>query len=88
MHTVQDVSIDANGLIRHTTSVAMFRDGGTMTSDDTFSQFGCAGAVAVPGRSPGAPAGPPGCVVLPTTTTTALPGSTSTSTSTPSTTAR
>lgn len=69
VHTVQDVSVDAEGLVRHTTSVAVFSDGGTMTSDNAFSQFGCAGAVAVPGRSPGAPAGPPGCVVLPTAAT-------------------
>jgi hypothetical protein len=65
VHTVQDVSIDPMGYVRHTRSVAVFRDGGTITTEDTFSQFGCAGAVAVPGRSRGSPAGPPGCVVAP-----------------------
>jgi hypothetical protein len=65
VHTVQDVSIDAMGYVRRARSVAVFRDGGTITTEDTFSQFGCAGAVAVPGRSVGSPPGPPDCVVPP-----------------------
>ena len=45
-----DVSVDARGFIVHTRSVNSFADGGSVISDDTFSQFGCAGAVDIPGR--------------------------------------
>lgn len=72
--TVQ-VSIDASGYIRQTRSVAHFSDGSTTSSESTFSDFGCAGTVLMPGQS-GATAPPAGCVspdtgVAPTTTTTA-----------------
>lgn len=60
-----DVSVDANGLVVHTKSVNSFADGGSVVSDDMFSQFGCAGAVDIPGR----PIGPPVCVDPNTTTT-------------------
>jgi hypothetical protein len=50
-----DVSVDANGLIVHTTSTNNFADGGSVVSGDTFSQFGCAGTVDIPGRPVGAP---------------------------------
>lgn len=78
--TVQ-VSIDASGYIRQTRSVAHFSDGSTTSSESTFSDFGCAGTVLMPGQT-GATTPPAGCVspdtgVAPTTTTTtSAPGST------------
>jgi hypothetical protein len=71
--TVQ-VSIDASGYIRETHSVAHFSDGSTTTSWSTFSDFGCAGTVLMPGQT-GPTTPPAGCVspdtgVAPTTTTT------------------
>ncbi len=71
--TVQ-VSIDASGYIRQTRSVAHFSDGSTTSSESTFSDFGCAGTVLMPGQT-GGTAPPAGCVspdtgVAPTTTTT------------------
>lgn len=65
--TTQDVSIDANGLIRHTKSVVTFADGGTATNVNTFSKFGCAGVVELPGRP--APVDDQRCWTPPTTTT-------------------
>jgi hypothetical protein len=71
------ISIDASGYIRETRSVASFSDGGTVILDATFSDFGCAGTVLMPGQS--GPATPPaGCStsdtgVAPTTTTTVSP---------------
>ena len=77
--TVQ-VSVDASGYIRQTRSVAHFSDGSTTSSESTFSDFGCAGTVLMPGQS-GASAPPAGCVspdtgVAPTTTTSTVPPST------------
>lgn len=74
--TVQ-VSIDASGYIRQTQSVAHFSDGSTTSSESTFSDFGCAGTVLMPGQT-GATSPPAGCVspdtgVAPTTTATAPP---------------
>ncbi len=86
--TVQ-VSVDASGYIRQTRSVAHFSDGSTTSSESTFSDFGCAGTVLMPGQS-GASAPPAGCVspdtgVAPTTTTTstAPPSTTVPSTTVP-----
>jgi hypothetical protein len=85
------VSIDASGYIRQTRSVAHFSDGSTTSSQSTFSDFGCAGTVLMPGQT-GATAAPAGCVspdtgVAPTTTTSTLPStSTVPSTTPPSTT--
>jgi len=45
-----EVSVDANGFVVHTHSVNHFANGGTVDSDDTFSAFGCAGGVELPGR--------------------------------------
>jgi hypothetical protein len=76
------VSIDASGYIRQTRSVAHFSDGSTTSSESTFSDFGCAGTVLMPGQT--GPAAPPvGCVspdtgVAPTTTTTSTSPPTST----------
>ena len=72
--TTVQVSVDASGYIRQTRSVAHFADGSTTTSESTFSDFGCAGTVLMPGQT-GVSAPPAGCVspdtgVAPTTTTT------------------
>jgi hypothetical protein len=86
--TTVQVSIDASGYIRQTRSVAHFSDGSTTSSESTFSDFGCAGAVLMPGQT-GATAPPAGCVspdtgVAPTTTTTStVPPSTTVPSTTP-----
>jgi hypothetical protein len=86
--TTVQVSIDASGYIRQTRSVAHFTDGSTTASEATFSDFGCAGTVLMPGQS-GATSPPAGCVspdtgVAPTTST-YTPPSTSTTPTTSST---
>ena len=48
--TKVDVAIDGAGFIREVKPVAMFADGGTVTLDATFSNFGCAGTVLMPGQ--------------------------------------
>jgi hypothetical protein len=90
--TTELVSIDASGFIRQTRSVAHFSDGSTDASEATFSDFGCAGTVLMPGQS-GAAAPPAGCIspdtgLAPTTTTvpSTAPPSTSTTTAASSTT--
>lgn len=80
--TSEQISIDASGYIRQTRSTAHFSDGSTSTSQTTFSDFGCAGTVLMPGQS-GPTAPPAGCVspdtgVAPTTTTTSTNSITST----------
>ena len=89
MGTTVQVSIDPSGYIRQTRSVAHFEDGSTTSSEATFSDFGCAGTVLMPGQT-GATAPPTGCAspdtgVAPTTTTTSstAPPSTTTSSTTP-----
>jgi hypothetical protein len=59
--TTVKVSIDDAGYIRETVSVAAFSDGATQTQTVTFSDFGCAGKVLMPGQH-GATAPPAGCV--------------------------
>ena len=85
--TSEIVSIDAAGFIREVKSVASFSDGGSMTSDTTLSEIGCAGTVT-PGQPVPSPA-PPGCVSpdqpesgLRSTTTTPPSSTTTTSSST------
>jgi hypothetical protein len=80
--TTVQVSIDASGYIRQTRSVAHFTDGSTSSSEATFSDFGCAGTVLMPGQT-GATSPPAGCVSPDTGI--APPASTSTPTSTPAT---
>ncbi len=74
--TVDTISVDPDGFIRQVVSVSSFKDGGTATHDATYSNFGCAGTVRMPGQpaapttsitcpAPGAPTTPP---VAPTTT--------------------
>jgi hypothetical protein len=55
--TTEDVSVDGIGLIREIRSVAHFDDGGSVTRDLVYSQFGCAGVVVLPHLS--TPPGPP-----------------------------
>jgi hypothetical protein len=88
--TTVQVSIDASGYIRQTRSVAHFSDGSTTSSESTFSDFGCAGTVLMPGQT-GATTPPAGCVspdtgVAPTTTTTSTTTTAPSSTTVPSTT--
>jgi hypothetical protein len=72
--TMRDVvSIDASGFIRESSSTVSFGDGGTVTLDAHFSNFGCAGTVLMPGQSggsnPPANCATPDTGVAPTTTT-------------------
>jgi hypothetical protein len=69
--TSTKISIDAAGYILRTDSTAMFSDGSTQSGETTFSDFGCAGTVLMPGQS-GSSSPPVGCV-SPDTTTTAAP---------------
>jgi hypothetical protein len=59
--TTVKVGIDGAGFIREVTPVARFSDGATVTLDATFSDFGCAGTVLMPGQS-GSSTPAPGCV--------------------------
>jgi hypothetical protein len=84
------VSIDASGFIRESSSTVDFSDGGTVTLDASFSDFGCAGTVLMPGQS-GASSPPADCTSpdtgtapTTTTTTTASPAVTPTTVSSPS----
>jgi hypothetical protein len=90
--TTQEVSVDADGLIRRTKSTATFGDGGTVVSENTFSQFGCAGIVGLPGSgapsltpqtcAPPAPATTAPTTTVPTPTTTTVQAATTTTTTT------
>jgi hypothetical protein len=79
------VSIDASGFIRESTSTVTFGGGGTVTLDAHFSNFGCAGTVLMPGQG-GSSTPPVGCTspdtgvapATPTTTTTSTTPTTST----------
>jgi hypothetical protein len=77
--TIRDlVSIDSSGFIRESASTVTFGDGGMVTLDAHFSNFGCAGTVLMPGQG-GVSAPPSGCVsadtgTAPTTSTTTTTG--------------
>jgi hypothetical protein len=83
--TIRDlVSIDPSGFIRESSSTVTFADGGTVTLDAHFSNFGCAGTVLMPGQA-GLSTAPAGCVSADTgtaPTTTTSPTSTTSTTST------
>jgi hypothetical protein len=72
--TIRDlISIDGSGFIRESSSTVAFSDGGTVTLDAQFSDFGCAGTLLMPGQGATSTA-PTGCTspdtgVAPTTTT-------------------
>lgn len=59
--TTVKISIDAGGYIRETDATASFSDGSSQTGETTFSDFGCAGTVLMPGQQ-GASTPPAGCV--------------------------
>jgi hypothetical protein len=86
--TIRDlVSIDASGFIRESASTVTFGEGGTVTLDAHFSNFGCAGTVLMPGQT-GASTLPSGCVsadtgTAPTTSTTSTTSTSSSSLQTP-----
>jgi hypothetical protein len=64
--TTVRVSVDGSGFIRQIHSVTQFADGGKVTNDTTYRNFGCAPIVTGPGTSPTATSGP--CDVPPPTT--------------------
>jgi len=86
------VSIDAAGYIRQVKSTDTFADGGTVTLLASFSNFGCAGTILMPGQT-GAGVPPAGCTSpdspksSTTTSTTAAPNIKTAPTTTPSATA-
>lgn len=73
------VAIDGGGFIREVTPVANFSDGGRVSLDATFSNFGCAGTVLMPGQQAATTTTAPaaGCVSPDTT-----PGAATTTTET------
>jgi hypothetical protein len=71
--TTVSVAVDAAGYIRQASSVASFSDGGTVTLTGSFSNFGCAGTVLMPGQQ----------ATTPTTATCVSPDTTTTTTTTP-----
>jgi hypothetical protein len=84
------VSVDGSGFIRQVRSTDAFTDGGTVTLEATFSDFGCAGTILMPGQT-GSGVPPVGCTpptgtaATSTTSTTAGPGSDTAPVSGPST---
>ena len=90
--TTADVSVDAQGFIVRSVTTYQFSDGGSVTVQGDFSNFGCAGTVLMPGQS-GPTAPPADCVspdspqgstttTVPSSTTTTAPATTTTSPST------
>lgn len=79
-----EVSIDGAGYIRQVKSTDAFGDGGTVTLEATFSNFGCAGTVLMPGQT-GSGVPPTGCTSPdgPTTATTAPATAATTKSTTP-----
>ncbi|HMD46456.1 MAG TPA: hypothetical protein VKG43_09860 [Acidimicrobiales bacterium] len=82
--TTVDVSVDGSGFIRESKSTTGFSDGGSVVIDGTFSNFGCAGTVLMPGQQ-GTTGPASGCVspdngsaASTTTTTTTGPASATT----------
>ena len=86
--TTADVSVDTQGFIVRSVTTYQFSDGGSVTVQGDFSNFGCAGTVLMPGQT-GPTAPPAGCVSpdsQQSSTTTTAPPSTTTTTVPPSTT--
>ena len=85
--TTTDISVDAQGFIVQSVSTYGFSDGGSVTVEAMFSNFGCAGTVLMPGQT--GPASPPANCVSPDTpqsTTSTSPSTSSTASTTTSTT--
>jgi hypothetical protein len=81
--TIRDlVSVDASGFIRDSSSTVAFSDGGSVTLDAQFSDFGCAGTLLMPGQG-GTSTAPPDCS---SPDTGVAPASTTSTTSTTATT--
>jgi hypothetical protein len=93
------ISIDGAGFIRKVKSIDTFSDGGSITLTATFSNFGCAGTILMPGQSGSgvppsnctSPDNPSAPTATPTTVGTSSPtsvptGDTSTTTTTTTTT--
>jgi hypothetical protein len=88
--TMIQVAVDGAGFIREFTSVMTFSDGGTLTLQTIFSNFGCAETIGAPGQVPTpaastcvSPDNPPaqspaGTSPSPTTTTIEAPTTTTT----------
>ena len=83
--TMVKLAIDDAGFIREVTPVASFAGGGTVTLDATFSNFGCAGTVLMPGQQ-ATTTTTAGCTSPDVTTTTTTGASTTTTTTGASTT--
>ncbi len=82
------VSVDDAGFIRRAASTDRYQDGGSVTLLATYTNFGCAGTVTLPGQS-APPSTTTACVspdATPTTTTSSVP-STSPNSSVPATSA-
>ncbi|HEV7526854.1 MAG TPA: hypothetical protein VGP92_17945 [Acidimicrobiia bacterium] len=73
------LAIDGLGFVRHAHTIVRFHDGGTVTSDTTFSDFGCSSVVMESG-GPSIVANPNGCTAFVPESLTSVPGSTSTAT--------
>jgi hypothetical protein len=87
--TTVKVGIDGAGFIRQATSTAAFSDGGTVVLDASFTKFGCAGIVLMPGASAGSTTTQPCASDVPTTTAptpTTVGGAVSTTSTEPTTT--
>lgn len=76
--TTVDVAVDGSGYIRQATSTTSFADGGTVVLEASFSNFGCAGTVLMPGQT-GATSPPSGCTTPDNGTSPAPPTTTTTS---------
>jgi hypothetical protein len=77
-YTTNDVvvSVDGSGFIRQVRSTDSFGDGGTVTLEATFSNFGCAGTILMPGQT-GSGVPPVGCTPPTGTSTTTTSSTTS-----------
>jgi len=87
--TAEKVSIDAAGYIREITSSASFSSGGSIVSDETFSNFGCGGtvtagsAIVQPPQQGCVSPDQPSAVPPPASTTSTTSTTTSTTTTSP-----
>jgi hypothetical protein len=77
--TSVQLSIDALGFIRRAHTVVHFADGGMVTGDTTFSDFGCS-SVVLRANGPSIVPNPAGCAAPATTTTVTAPISSTTPT--------
>jgi hypothetical protein len=84
--TSVQIAVDAQGFIIQSITTYNFTDGGSVTVQGDFSNFGCAGTISMPGQS-GPTAPPTGCVSPDSPSTSTPSPSTSAATSPPTTTA-